>query len=217
MNIITVNPPPVEPVTDGEAFFSLKITSDPAADVSAEPELAEVRTCVQAAREECERLTNRSFVQRTLRLLKGPARSSVRRGLHWYMNGAAEPLADIELPAGPVTSVLAVKYYDDANVLRTVDPANYFLVQSLVPKLRFLGGFEASLYLREDAIQIDYVAGVPPVAGSPEDYRANVPATVKQAVLLMAHAHYDGLGPDERDSYREAAERMLSRMRVVTL
>ena len=217
MNIITVTPPTVEPVTDGEAFFSLKISADPAADVSAEPELTEVQTCVKAAREECERLTNRSFVQRTLRLLKGPGRTGARRGLQWYMNGAAEQLADIELPAGPVTSVVAVKYYDDSNVLRTVDPANYFLVQSLVPKLRFVGGFEASLYLRDDAIQIDYVAGMPPVPGSPDDYRANVPATVKQAVLLMAHAHYDGLAPDERASFREAAERMLSRMRVVTL
>lgn len=217
MNIITVTPPPVEPVSDGEAFYSLKITTDPEADVSAEPDLVEVQTCVKAAREECERLTSRSFVQRTLRLLKGPTRSSVRRGLEWYMNGGSDVVGDIELPAGPVISVSSVKFYDEANTLQTVDPANYFLVQSLVPKVKFVDGFEASLYLREDAIQVEYVAGYIPVAGTPTDYRVNIPAEVKQAILLLTHAHYDGLTPAERESFREVAKNMLSGMRVVTL
>lgn len=217
MNIITVTPPAVEPVSDAEAFFSLKITTDPEADVSEQPELLEVQTCVKSAREECERLTNRSYIQRTLCLLKGPSRSNVRRGLQWYMNGGADALGDIELPAGPVISVASVKYYDEANVLQTVDPANYYLVQSLAPKVKFVDDFQVSIYLREDALQIEYVAGFPPVAGSPTDYRANVPSTVKQAVLLLTHAYYDGLTPSERESVREVVKDMLSGMRVVTL
>ena len=214
MNIITVTPPTVEPVTDAEAFFSLRITADPEADVSDEPELGEVQRCVQSAREECERLTSRSFVQRTLRLLRGPSKGTERRGLEWYMNGGSDALNDIELPAGPVVSVSSVKYYDEANTLQTVDPASYFMVQSLVQKLKFLDTFQPSIYLREDAIQIEYVAGFPPVDA---DYRANVPAAIKQAILLLTHAYYDGLTPPQMEAVRGAAQNMLRDMRVVTL
>lgn len=225
MNIVVVTPPPVQPVSDEEAFFSLKITTDPAASVSAEPELAEVRRCVKAATEECERLTSRSFVQRTLRMTMPPMRGTERRGLLWHMNGGADAWQAIELLSGPVASVSSVKYYDDANVLQTVDPADYYLAQSLVPKLCFSSDFRPGMpYLREDAVQIEYVAGYPAVPADPgadpptqADYRANIPDAVKQAILLGTHAYYDGLTPAERDSLLDAMANLVRGMQVVTL
>lgn len=219
MNIEVITQPTVEPVTDGEAFFSLKLTTDPNANVSSDPQLAEVRRCVRAAREQCEQYTNRAFIQQTLRMTLNPYTwRGERRGLLWYMNGGANAWHEIELLRPPLISVTAVRYYDDANQLQTVDQDDYFVVSGLVPKIRFVEGFASpSTYVREDAIQVEYVVGYPPTTDSPPNLRGNVPDSIKQAILVGAQMEFDRLTPAEREAYEKAMHSLLSSYRVVTL
>lgn len=218
MNIDVLTPPPVEPVTASEAFFQLKLTTDPEADVTGEPEYAEVMRCITGAREQCEKLTRRAFVQQTLLLTMGPRRSSERRGLEWYMSGASECWGDIELLRPPFIEVTAVRYYDDSNELQTVDSDDYFVQSGLVPKIKFVEGFAfPSTYLREDAIQVEYVAGYEPSEDPPTEqahYIANIPASIKQAVLLDVQLQYDRLPPADHEKVRNARDALLSGFRV---
>lgn len=225
MQIVVLTPPPVEPVTAGEAFFHLKLITDAQADVTEEPEYAEVMRCVTAAREQCEQYTRRAFVQQTLLLQRGPEKNSERRGLEWYMNGAAGCWGTLELLRPPLVSVTAVRFYDEDNVLQTIDEESYFVQAGLVPSLRFVTGFNfPSTYLRSDAIEVEYVAGYPVVAADPEadpptliDYRANLPASIKSAILLTVQALYDKLLPADHEKIMNARDALLSSYRVHTL
>lgn len=211
MNIITVTPPAVEPVTAAEAFFKLKLTTDPDADVSDEPEYAEVMRCIKSASEDCEQITRRAFVTQTLKLVQGPAIDGDRRGLLWYMNGGTWNWGKIELKRPPLVSVSSVKYYDDSNVLQTVSPSNYFITSDLVPKVQFVEGFDTpSVYLRDDAIQIEYIAGYAPSTDSPPDLAANVPDKIKSAILLGVQLLFDKLTDKEHETIMRARDSLLA-------
>lgn len=218
MDIIVVTPPPVYPVTAAEAFFHLKLTADPTADVDGEPEYDEVMRLVAASTEECEGETRRAFVQQTLRLVRGPAAGdgSERRG--WASMFGSRAWGDLELLRPPLISLISVKYHDDANVLQTVDPAAYFVAEGLVPVVRFADSFAwPSTYIREDAIQLTYVAGypvVPAVGETPADYRAKVPAAAKSAILLGLNLKYDSLTEAQRVNIERARQSLLDRLAV---
>jgi uncharacterized phiE125 gp8 family phage protein len=220
MNIVVVTPPPVEPVTIEEAFVHLRL-DDP---TEANPDYAAVLAQITSAREQCEQITRRAFVQQTLRLVRGPARGGERRGWAWFINGGACDWGSIELLRPPLISVTSVKYYDDANALQTVDDEEYFVTADLVPKLRFVSGFSSpSTYLRDDTLQVEYIAGYAPVPADPEaeppteiDYRANVPASIKQAILLAVQLQYDELSPDKRKALENARDALLSSFRIHT-
>jgi hypothetical protein len=228
MNIEVITQPTAEPVTAAEAFFHLKLTTSPSANVSAEPQLAEVQRCITSSRIQCEQITRRAFVQQTLRMTMGPMRSGQRRGLQWYMNGGNDVWGAIELLRPPLIEVVAVRYYDDANTLLTVDQdpeaGLYYVSAGLVPKLCFTDSFTSpSVYLRDDAIQIEYVVGYPIIAADPEedppiveDLIANVPASIKQAILLGVQLEFDKLTPAERTAIEKARDSLLSSFRVNT-
>lgn len=220
MNIEVIAAPSVEPVTDAEAFFALKLTTTPDADVSDEPQLAEVQRCIKAAREQCEQITRRAFVPQTLRMTLNPhlRRSGERRGLLWHMNGGASDWGPVELLRPPIVSVSSVQYYDDDNVLQTVSSGNYFVESALVPRLRFVETFATpSTYIREDAVRIEYVAGYPATNDSPPDYRENVPQSIKQAILVGVQLQFDDLDPARRQAMEKAMHSLLSGFKVVTL
>lgn len=211
MNIILVTPPAVEPITAAEAFYKLKLTTDPEADVTSEPDYAEVMRCIKTAREDCEQITRRAFVTQTMKMVQGPAKESERRGLLWYMNGGTWDWGRIELKRPPLISVSSVKYYDEANALQTVNPSNYFTTSELVPRVQFVDGFDApSVYLREDAIQVEYVAGFAPSTDSPPDLAANVPDKIKSAILLGVQLLFDKLTPAEHEATKKARDSLLA-------
>jgi hypothetical protein len=230
MNIEVITQPTVEPVTAAEAFFHLKLTTSPSADVSSEPQLAEVQRCIASSRTQCEQITRRAFVRQTLRMTMGPMRSGERRGLQWYMNGGSDTWQSVELLRPPFIEMVQVRYYDDDNVLQTVTydeevpPVPYYVSSGLVPKLCFTDAFtHPSVYLRDDAIQIDYVAGYPIIEADPEedppiveDLIANVPASIKQAILLGVQLEFEKLTPQEREAIEKARDSLLSSFRVAT-
>lgn len=88
------------------------------------------------------------------------------------------PASGLELPAGPVTSIVSVKYFDQSNVEQTIDPAQYFADNDA---LIFADTFAAPAHsARPSAVQITYDAG----AEEPFD-------NVKTAMLLMVKHWYD--------------------------
>lgn len=241
MNIEVITAPTVEPVTAAQAFFHLKLTANPDADVSSDPQYSEVQRCVTSSREQCEQITRRAFVQQTLRMTLPPMKPGQRRGLQWYMNGASDSWAPIELLRPPFIEMVAVRYYDDDNVLQTIDqdedtgPILYYVTSGLVSKLCFSDLFTSpSVYLRQDAIQIDYMAGYapfvvvegveadpmadPPVDAVEEvlDYTLNIPASIKQAILLGVQLEFEKLTPQEREAIEKARNSLLTSFRINT-
>lgn len=211
MNIIVITPPPVEPVTAEQAFVHLRL--DFSDDPESHPDYQAVLSQITSAREQCEQITRRAFVQQTLRIV-GPGDGSARS---WFWWGNTASARGVELLRPPLISVSAVRYYDGLNALQTVDSDDYFVTDSLVPKLLFVDGFSSPCtYRRPDAMQIEYIAGYPPDAGSPADYRANIPESIKQAILLGVQLQYDELTPDKRKALEGARDSLLSSYRINT-
>ena len=214
MNIVVVTPPPVEPVTIEEAFVHLRL-DDP---TESNPDFAAVQAQIVSAREQCEQITRRAFVQQTLRLTHG----SMPPECSWLY--ASRYGKQIELLRPPLISLTAVRYYDVANVLQTVDPSSYVLVEDLVPRVLFSRAFDMSCtYERGDALQVEYVAGYAPVPAAPDadppteiDYRGNIPASIKQAILLGVQLQYDELTPEKRKALEGARDALLSSYRIHT-
>lgn len=214
MNIVVVTPPPVEPVTIEEAFVHLRL-DDP---TDANPDYRAVEAQIVSAREQCEQITRRAFVQQTLRLVHG----SMPPGRGWI--GWSKYRQQIELLRPPLISLSTVRYYDADNVLQTVDPASYYVTDDLVPRVRFVDAYDMPCtYGRDDALQIEYVAGYAPVPADPDadppteiDYRSNVPASIKQAILLAVQLQYDELSPDKRKALENARDSLLSSYRINT-
>lgn len=87
----------------------------------------------------------------------------------------------LKLPAGPVSAVSSVKYYDTANTLQTVAGSNYFLDGD---HIEFAETFsEPQLYARRLPVRIEYVAG--------RESAAAVPEAIRQAALLLVGHYYE--------------------------
>jgi uncharacterized phiE125 gp8 family phage protein len=84
----------------------------------------------------------------------------------------------IKIPRGPVASVDAVETIDDSGTATAVDSSTYVVDLLSEPcEIRFLNG------VPDGRIHLRYTAGV----DSPDD----VPAPLKQAILLLVGALYD--------------------------
>lgn len=209
MDILVVVAPEIEPVSVLEAMLHLKITADPGYTVEDDPQFAEITRQIASARAQCEQYTRRAFMQQTLRLVRGAARRGeyVRRSSIFD----ARPWPVLELLRPPLISVSSVKYYDDSNVLQTVSSGDYFVTAGLVPTIEFKAtASPPSLYLRDDAIQLEYLAGYP---GTDEN-ADSVPASIKAAVLIGVQLESDRLEPKEREALETAQCSLLSSYRI---
>jgi uncharacterized phiE125 gp8 family phage protein len=202
MNLITITAPPVEPVTLPEVYAHLRL--DASGSPLTHPDDDLLATLIQAAREDCEAATRRAFVEQTVRLV-------LASFVNPYGDGAT---VAIELRRPPFIEVVAVRYYDAANELQTLDPANYVVADAaVVPVLRPVSSWPTH-YTREDAVQIEYTVGYAPEGSPPTDYTANIPARIKQAVLIGVQLSYDELAPEKRTQLIEAQTRLLSSLTV---
>jgi len=193
MNILVITPPPVEPVTLSEVYAHLRL--DPDGSPPEHPHDAMLRAHIQTAREQAEKDTRRAFVEQRLRL-----------------STAGFPRCrKVDLLRPPVRSVQSVRYYDTANTLQTVDAASYFLTEDVVPQLQFLDSFAppATYPSRGDALRIEYTAGYEPEGSPAEDYVANIPQAIKQAILLGVELLYGELSPDRRADLQRSREALL--------
>lgn len=128
--------PSVEPVTVDE----FKAWSrDPSST-----EDAVISVIIMGVRETAEKYLNRALITQT-----------VDQFLDSF------PDSEIELERTPVQSITSVKYYDDAGILQTLDPANYTLDNATVPGwlLPAVNAQWPSTYPQANAVIIRYTCG----------------------------------------------------------
>jgi uncharacterized phiE125 gp8 family phage protein len=158
--------PPVEPVTLAEAKL------DRAIDHSLHDDL--LTGLIQAAREYCENFCQRSIITQT-RETSFDAFDTV-----------------LELPYGPVQEITAVEYVaGDGTVTAITDyEANiYGDVASIVASYGTL--WPSTVGATLNVVTVRYIAGYAAVAGSPTDYRSNVPQSFRTAIKLLVGNWYE--------------------------
>lgn len=217
MNITVVSAPPYEPVTLAEVYAALRL--DLVGSPPTHPDDATLLRMIRTSREEVEAMTRRSLVQQTLRLSLSDFPVDIDTWGARSARARALSVVAIRLARPPVASVVSVKYYDAANALVTVDPIDYYVTDEEVPELRFVSTFvPPTVYNRRDAVRIEYVAGYAP-SGSPlpatqEEYAANIPSALKDAIILGVQLLYDVLTPADAATTRAAREALVATHRV---
>lgn len=128
---------------------------------------AELTDKVQAYTEKAEHATRRAFITQT-----------------WAVTLDGFPPA-IPLSRPPIVSVLAVKYYDTAGVLQTLDPQAYIVDNASEPGciVPAPGNTWPATAKRPNAVQVQYICGYGPGPG-------DVPAAIRQYILGMVENDY---------------------------
>lgn len=129
----------------------------------------------------------------------------------WEQSVAGFPIAPctmIRLQLIPVQSISEIRYYDIAGAPVVMDPGSYALLtdqSGAYATLASGASWPADAATRDDAVKVSYVVGY-------GDKASDVPAPVRQAILLMVSAWYD----DRRAGVvPPAADRLLSAYRPV--
>ena len=216
MNVTVITPPPFLPVALTDIYSSLRL------DVEGSPPThfddAMLLKHMLAATQDIEKRVRRALVQQTVRVSYGGFPWSRQAYEQLSPSSRREALCSLRLPRPPVLSVSAVQYYDAVNTLNTVDPSNYYITDEVVPELRFATNFvPPTVYNRPDAVRVTCVVGYAP-AGSPpatqEDYAANIPEPLRQAVILGVQCLYDDLQPNDWNRVQTAIESLVQPYRV---
>jgi len=184
---VIVTQPAIEPVTAAE--FKAQVRDDALTD-------AEALAWVTTARAYIEEINNLAIITQTWRLAldRWPSGrekwwDGVRQGSRTELYGPSS-FSDVPLPRYPLQSITSVTTFDTGNNATAVTVADVFNVDTYrTPgRLALRFGQTWPIALREtNAIVIDYVCGY----GSAAD---NVPAPIRQGILLMAASLYENRG-----------------------
>lgn len=192
MPVRLITAPASEPVTLAEAKAQLRL------DTADDDTL--VALLVRAAREQVEGDTGRGLVTQTWELVQSSFAGVDTlelgyRGRQVYAGpgtGIVLPptraLPWIELPRGKCASVTNIKYIDTDGNQQTLSPSVYTVDLASVPARVMLAFGQSYPGTREqwDAVVIRYVVG---------DAAADVPASLKQALLICLTAMYENRSP----------------------
>ena len=156
--------PTIEPVSVAEARDHLRVSID-------DDDIL-IYNMLVAAREYVEIYCNRSFAKHTY-----------RADLDCFSD-------EIRLPRKPIQAITHIKYYTAASpsVLTTLSSAVYSLTRDVV--IRNYGQTWPAVDTVYNAVQITFQTGYSNLS-SPEDVIANVPKSVRQAILLVAGDLYE--------------------------
>lgn len=195
ITVYKLSEPPAEPIDLSTAYAHLRLDTN--GSPSGHEDDALLTSHIQAARELTEAHLRRSLVQRALRL-------------------TARCFDGLALLNPPVMWVTQVRYYDENNALQTLDTDVYTVdTNALRPKLTLnYGEVWPSTYDREDAVQIDYVAGYAPTGSPVTDWANTIPAAIKQAMLLRVQLLYDEVSPEKRDQVENTITLLLAPHRI---
>jgi uncharacterized phiE125 gp8 family phage protein len=164
MALKVITPPTVEPVSLTEAKLHLRV------DGAAEDTL--IAGLIQAAREHIENvLTHCTLCTQTLEYVIS------------QFPGGCEA---IQLPRPPLQSVTSIKYTDSADVIHTMNAADYCVNTDGNPGLvtpAYELSWPSSSLAPSGAVRIRYVAGW--------GAAASVPQALKQAILLLVGHLYE--------------------------
>lgn len=125
----------------------------------------------------------------------------------WRVNLACWPACRIRLPLAPVSVITSIKYYDIANVQRTLDTANYSLLEdALSPYAAYARNISLpALYERDDAIEVLFVAGYGAAA-------SDVPEAIRTAAKFHIEILFDR-DPDARETMEKARDALIAPFR----
>lgn len=216
MNLRTIVEPPVTPVTLEEVWDQLRLVPDDDSPPT-HPQDAMLERLMKVATGEAEKITKRAFVEQTVRLWtdRFPCDGCFWSSDRWRSHGGR---GYIELLRPPLIHVQSVSYRDVDNAVQVVDAADYFVTDDLVPRLTFADTFASpQVYRRDDAVTIDYVVGYPPDGSPAEDYRANVPEEIKQAILLGVEIQYRSTDIKGRENNERTRDALLAGFTVYTI
>tara|TARA_R110001632_G_scaffold142795_1_gene258749 strand:- start:2 stop:655 length:654 start_codon:yes stop_codon:yes gene_type:complete len=184
---VIVTQPAIEPVTAAE--FKAQVRDDGLTD-------AEALAWVTTARAYIEEMNNFAIITQTWKLAldRWPSGrekwwDGVRQGSRTELYGPSS-FSDVPLPRYPLQSITSVTTFDTGNNATAVTVADVFNVDTYrTPgRLALRSGQTWPIALREtNAIVIDYAAGYGSAAG-------DVPAPIKQGILLMAASLYENRG-----------------------
>lgn len=168
-----ITAPPVEPVTLAEAKAHLRI------DHSDEDEM--VAALIVAARQHIDGKDGwlgRALVTQT-----------------WQLALTAFPAGGIRVPLPPLIEVESITYLDTSGATQTLAQAAY-QVTGTEPAmiLPAYGTTWPTTRWQPEAVKVRFIAGYAPGAGSPTDYRENVPQAIRQAMLLLITHWYENRG-----------------------
>jgi uncharacterized phiE125 gp8 family phage protein len=217
MNITVVTEPPFEPVALSDVYLHLRLDTEGSPETH--PDDSRLERHITSARKLVEAMSRRALIRQTLRLSMPAFPVSDDT---WAISSRRNTLTRvIRLPRPPISSVTSVTYYDADNTLQTLDASNYYITDEQVPELRFTSTFSSpTVYDRPDAVRVNYIAGYTP-AGSPpttqQDYAAEVPDGLKDAILLGVQLLYDDLKPDEYTMLFNAREALVQPYRIQLL
>lgn len=217
MNLTVITPPPSNAlvVSLQEVYDHLRLT--PEGSPPEHPQDDMLTRLIKVATGEAERITHRAFMEQTVRLYtdRFPYPSAFFSGDRWW---SCRGRGYIELLRPPMIAIQSVSYYDEENELVPVDGDSYFVTDDLVPRLKFADSYTAPVhYTRDDALVIDYVVGYPPDGSPAEDYAANIPEEIKQAILIGVEMQYRSLDVKNRETMERARESLLADFIVYTI
>jgi uncharacterized phiE125 gp8 family phage protein len=207
MNVITLTPPSVEPVTLQQCYDHLRLT--PEDSPRTHPDDAMLERQIKSARVDVENKTRRAFVKQKLRAVLGPTDHCWPWPTAYRSWWGGQPRG-IELPRPPLLSVVQASYYDAEGVLVIVDPDDYWVTEDDPAQLFFSTGYIVpSVYPRADALRVDFWAGYQPEGSPEDDFVSNVPEPIKSAILLGVELQYEALDPRQREMLEKAQSELL--------
>lgn len=193
MNVTELVAPPFLPVTLAEVWEHLRM--DPEGSPASTPLDTLLERNIRTATAIIQQRTNRSLISRRL-CASFPAFPAEGYGL--------------DLPYPPVREIRSVSYYDSTNTLQALSSSAYYKVEDgSKVELRIVSGYAVTAFARPDAVKVVYEAGFEPAGGSPETqgvYAANVPAQLKDAILMQVELLSGNTSPAEKTALRNAID-----------
>jgi uncharacterized phiE125 gp8 family phage protein len=168
MAIRMITAPAAEPITLTEAKAHLRV------DHTADDTL--ITALIEASRVYCEQWTARAFITQT-----------------WELVIDTFPVNDFMIPLPPLQSVTSVKYDNGSGVEVTLAIDQYEVDTVSQPGwvVPITSGWPTSVWEGINSVRIRFVAGYDPGTDSPIDLAANVPASLKAAMLLCIGQWYE--------------------------
>jgi uncharacterized phiE125 gp8 family phage protein len=167
MAVRLITPPAAEPITLVEAKAHLRV------DHSDDDTL--IAALIEASRGYCEQWTARAFVTQTWELV-----------LDDFPD-------EIMIPMPPLQSITSVIYDDSAGIATTLSVLEYDVDNVSQPGwiVPAVGGWPTAVWEGINSVRIRFVAGYNPGTDSPIDLAANIPQSIKAAILLHVGQLYE--------------------------
>jgi len=164
-------PPPVEPVTLAEARNHCRLVATGSPDTHPDDDF--LTRVIAAARQHAERWTRRTFVETEFT---------------WSFDSF--PNGRLVLPRDPVLSITSIAYTDTSGNPQTFSDYTTQFTESESVIVPNYGSDWPTARGHLGDVTVTFKAGYAPET-SPTDYRANVPASIKSAILLLVGHLYE--------------------------